>query len=325
MRRVLGRNTVEAGGRNVTQDPRPQLQSLIHNGRSLLESYKQQASSRSAQNTKADLGTSLLAGALGVRRTGWARSVGRAVVQSNAAQRESQFEASFKQWQDTIQAFLGQISVAKATLPIYGNSAELMGRFSSCMKGVTAATRFNQALRFLERLHGQSLVYNGEIAELLKQRQEQKIQDRRMKAELRLMDIPAHAPGFDHLQFPNRAALHERLGAYPEERQMLEGAMDAFLGDGPDRYRQALASARTAMESMAKRITGEEQWRVAIGAVAGNSTKNVFRDVFHFLSARGTHAGKTPTKSEAEFGIQQALSCVIWLINHHQLFLEVDS
>ena len=177
-----------------------------------------------------------------------------------------------------------------------------------------------KAVRFLERLDGQPLVYNGEIPDLLKQHGAQKMQDARLKAELRLMDIPEIAPGFDHLKFPNRAALHNRLAGFPEERQMIEGAMDAFLGDGPDRYRQALASARNALESVAKAVTGTDRWREAIAAIAGQTTKNIFRDAFSFLSGRGSHAGKPPTKGDAELGIQQAISCILWLAAHKEVF-----
>lgn len=304
----------------MMQDPRPRLEGFIHEGRRLLASYKQQVPSRRAQNLTADLGSELVADMLGVRRSGFGRTVGRAVIQSNARQKEVQFEASFRQWEYNVQSFLNQVSVAKASLSVQGNSAELVGRFTGSMKGAKAETQLGQAVRFLERLHGQSLVYNGEITDLLKQRQEEKLRDQRLKAELKLMDIPSKAPGFDHLKFPNRAALHEELAEYPEERQMIEGAMDAYLGDGPDRYRQALSSARSALESMARRITGEEKWRNAIRAVAGDSTKNIFRDAYDFLSSRGVHASKAPSKADTRLGIQQALTCMIWLISNRSRF-----
>lgn len=128
------------------------------------------------------------------------------------------------------------------------------------------------------------------------------------------------APGFDHLKFPNRAALQARFSNFPTEQGILESAMDAFLGDGPDRYRQALGSCRVALEGMGRRITGQERWRDALTKTADDATRKIFRDVWDLLCAKGSHYGKAPTKSEAEFGIQQAISCLLWLANHQQLF-----
>lgn len=216
--------------------------------------------------------------------------------------------------------FLSTVSVAKTSLTIHGNSAQLTGRLALNRSGEKPATRLGKAVRFLETLDGQTLVFNGDIPELLKLRQIAKAEDKKAKAQLRLMDLPALGPGFDHQKFPHRAALHARFAEYPAERQMVEGAMDAFVGDGPDRFRQALGSCRVALESMAKRITGHERWLNEIGKIGSDAARKIFRDLYDLLSSMGSHAGRSPTKHDAEFGIQQTLSCLIWLINHRNVF-----
>lgn len=304
------------------QDPRDDLQRLIQQGRSLLESLRREVPSPRAQKATVNLGTSFLAAAFDAPalRSGIARTVGRALVGSNAAQKHLQFDSGFRQWEGEVRRFLNTVSTAKATLSIHGNSAQLVGRFSAIKAGAKLETKLGKAVRLLETLHGQPLVYNGEIPELLKLRQAQKAQDRKAKAELRLMDLPDLGPGFDHEKFQNRAVLHTRFADFPVERQMIEGAIDTFVGDGPDRFRQALGSCRVALESMGKRITGQERWRDEIGKAGSDAARKIFRDLWDLLSSYGSHAGKTPTKDDAEFGIQQTLSCLIWLMNHRGQF-----
>lgn len=176
-------------------------------------------------------------------------------------------------------------------------------------------------MRYLDVLGQKELVFNSDIPELLKRRLDEIEAEKRRIAELRLLDIPAATPGLDHLKFPNRAALHERFKEFPEQQISLEGAVDAFLGNAPDAYRHAVTGARVAFEGLALKITGSgKDWKEEIRRIADRETAALFTAAYKFLSSRGPHPGRTPTKHDAETAIKSAITLMDWLLAHRDRF-----
>jgi hypothetical protein len=303
------------------QDPRPMVQSFALEGRQLLTQIEQGRPGPLVQKVGRDIGHELARGILGEfgLPDSWARPATKAFAQNAARQQAQQAEQLYQSWADRAVHVLGMVSVADQRLKTAGNSQQQIERFSRSRSAAKVENRIRRGVAYLETLAGQELVLNGEIPMLLKKRQVEQTIEKRRRAELKLLDIPEFAPGIDALRFPNRAALHQQLADYPEERKMIEGAMDAFLGDSQDRFRHAASGARSALESMGRRTTSSSEWKKEIERRANKETAKMFNAAYQFLSSL-THPGRAPTKGSTELGLKQAISLVLWLAAHKDGF-----
>lgn len=297
------------------------IQSLIWEGRDLLTRMEAATPGPFAKKVGRDVGHEIVRGIFGEfgLPAKWARPATQSLAKQSNRQQAMQWESSYSGWSSRVTQALERISVATAKVTTQGNSQDLVGRFGRTRSNAKIATRLRKGIQFLESLASAQLVFNGEIHELLKRRHVEKMAEKRRLAELKLLDIPELAPGIDALHFPNRAALHQQLSDFPEERAMIEGAIDAFLGDSQDRYRHAVTSARAALESLGRKITSEPDWKKAIERRSNKETAKMFNAAYQFLSSL-THPGRVPTKGAAELGVKQAISLAIWLIGHRIVF-----
>jgi hypothetical protein len=207
---------------------------------------------------------------------------------------------------------LAGISIGRRNLTTRGNSAQVVSGFAATTAATKLDTRLQRGIAYLERLQAQTLVFNADIPAFLKGRLMEAAAEKRRMAELRLLDLPAVAPGIDALRFPHRAALHSALAGFPEERAMVEGALDAFLGDSTDKTRHAMAGMRSAMESMGRRITGDYDWKASLRRVAPEEIARTCSTTYSLLSSL-THPGRKAVAAHVELALKQAMNLIVWM------------
>lgn len=307
-------------------DPRPRLFALAQQAGALHRSMTETAVSRAARPVLRRTASGFVGGIL--REAGLpvalARLGGQAAVQHIESGQAEQLRQSYDAWSRETRVFLETISVASPRMSTTGNSARLLSQFTTSQGGSRLATKLKEGEKFLEKLLAKELVYNSEILECLRAKKVQAQLEKQRRAELALLDIPSATPGLDILRFPNRAALHEALKEYPNERTSLEGAMDAFMGNAQDRFRHTIAGARVALEGMAQKITGTNDWKPRIQEVANEETRRLFSATWSYLSSMGSHAGRVPTEYDAELGLKNVIVLVGWLMKNKVLFEHVN-
>ena len=303
-------------------DPRPRLAALAQQAASLRRSMTETPLSKAARPVLRRTTSGFVGGVL--RDMGasaaWARLGGQAVVSHLESSQAQQADQSYLAWAQEVRSFLETISSASPRMSTIGNSARLVSQFANSQKSARPVTRLKAGQAFLEKLHFRELVYNSEIMEHLKGHRLRAREEKQRRQELDLLDIPSSAPGLDVLRFPNRAALHEALKDFPEERTSLEGAMDAFMRNSQDRYRHTIAGARAALEGIGRKVTGVNDWKDRVQEVANDTTRRMFSAAWSFLSSLGAHAGRTPSEADAELGLKQVIALVGWLLKNRPRF-----
>lgn len=299
------------------QDPTHSIRHLAQEGQGLLDQHARQRGSPVGRAV-VSAGTAYLAAEL-LGRSRFAKKVGRLAGHTLLDAGEKRFQAEVDAWSQRVVFRLEGVSVVRRNLTTSGNSSQVVGKFLATRQAAKPETRVRRGIDCLQRLAASQLVYNTEIPELLKLRQKEALDERRRQAELRMLDLPG-SPGIDALRFPHRAALLDYLQAFPEERVMIIGAMDAIVGDSPERIRHSAASARSALESAAARATGEPSWHSAlplIRAAAPDEVGKLFVNTHRLLSSL-THPGRRGSEALAELAVKNTLNLLVWLIQQTQ-------
>ena len=93
----------------------------------MLEAIRAASPSRESQETTVHVGTNILAAVFEepALRSRTATNIGRAWVKSETAQKQAQLDASARIWNQRARQWLNTISIAKKSLTLLGNSAEL--------------------------------------------------------------------------------------------------------------------------------------------------------------------------------------------------------
>ncbi|HWG92292.1 MAG TPA: hypothetical protein VNZ52_15695 [Candidatus Thermoplasmatota archaeon] len=293
-------------------DARSSVGYLLAQGRA----FEQEAASTLGKRQRKAAGKlgRLAARELGIGSVG--QTLSGILFDAELKKRGADIEARYRFFYNSVHEQLARTSVAKPTLRLGGNSAELVRRLARANDAVKLLTRVQRVNRFLERLAQEPLVHNGDIPALLKQRQIQRLQEERERKELRYIDLTDLPPGFVSIRFPNREALLSRLNEFPAVRETMEGAIHAASGDAPDGRQQALGSCRRALEVLGRELTGKGDWREVVLRVADEDVGALLKKLYSLLSAKGAHGGKRASEADVEFGTQQTFGALFWMIQH---------
>lgn len=293
------------------QDPRAQLLYLIREGQALRGQLDTAKGSPVGRNLVASGGAMLAGHIFGGSRI--AKQAGRHLASGWMSAQLRALEGHYDSWFQRASATLEGISVAQKSLALRGNSSKLVSGFQQTRRPSQVRTRLSRGITFLERLSNGPLVYNSNIPELIKTRQAEAADEKRRQRELRLFDLPATAPGIDSLRLPSRAELHRVLAAWPEERTMMESAIDACVGEAPDRFRHSAISARAALESVGVKATGQNEWKPALRTTAPEEVMQLISGTYRLLSSL-SHAGRRGTQANTELALRNAIALLLWLI-----------
>ncbi len=106
-----------------------------------------------------------------------------------------------------------------------------------------------------------------------------------------------------------RDRLHHILETdYPDELKKLLGAYERYTSGGPDAYREAIDSCRSAYEFFFRRLTGgisEPKWNTRLDvAIAGKTLNTFIRNAYSYLSGGGTHSPHDRERAETLLAIR---------------------
>lgn len=244
----------------------------------------------------------------------------KAAIEANKEAKQKELQSSFDRWFENAKGSLTEISVKRKTLRPSGDSDRLVRRLAKIKEYVKLETQARNAAKFLESLAEKPLIYNADIPEFLNGLAEEERERKRLLREKALFDFPDDLPGIDFLRFPNKSAMEDFLSDYPRVQEIMVGALEAYTGDGADRYRQALGSCRNALDALGEEVTEETKWRPQVKARADKRVWKIFRECYSLLSKLGAHPGGNPSEREAQFGIRQTMVCVAWLVENNKVF-----
>ena len=108
------------------------------------------------------------------------------------------------------------------------------------------------------------------------------------------------------------------LEAHPVEKEALMGAIERYSQGGSDAFRQCLDSCRNAIENLLKRIGGSTDWKKALQQVIpSESERDIVKQIYSFLSARGVHGSTIPSEEDTELGMKLTEDCLLWILKKH--------
>ncbi len=284
------------------QDPKQELFSLLQTGRSILGQVEAIRSDAIALNPRLSAGRAIL-GLFGVEGRRSIVAFGRYIGSTGLTTRTDAVRLAFLQWHSEVLEKLRRISVIRGRNNLRENSSVLTRRFAKTKTYKRLDTQITSALRELESIIEDDLVYNEQIPEILRTREDGQLLDlSRLSLSQR-----SWAP-------TDREHLKTALAAHPGVSQMLEGALDTYSLGGKDANRQSLASCRSALELLVTEITGDANWRHGLARIVEGSRKKLVSETYGFLSGHGSHPGGNTTRKDAALGIRMAIATCLWLL-----------
>jgi len=206
------------------------------------------------------------------------------------------------------------ISVNGKVLPPDGNSSVLVRKFNSALRMKNPAKAMERTIIVLQEISSLNLLWNAEIPQELEKRKNLRLkaleEKKKLKeAEQRIQRSSVAAEALD------RNEIGARLEKYPSVRTSVLGAFDALENGGPDAERHCISSCRIALEAMCIEVGKNGDWKAAvINIFSSESDRQFIKNVHHFLSGKGSHAGHEPTRSEAEACLKHTIPTLAMII-----------
>ncbi len=297
------------------QNPRDELRSLIDRGKALQHEAEVLLHDAKMLNPRLAMGRTVLRlFDVGGRRD--LVSLGRLLGAQGLVNRRDAVIQSFEQWYQESLRRLRTISIATRNLTAQGNSGALARRLARARKFKPLDTQIAHAVRELEAVAEEELVYNDDIPDFLKARRVRTLEERRRAKEAELLDLSSATPGMETVKMENREQLRAHFHGHDEVARMIEGALDARGSSGADVDRQALASCRSAIEQAIFEATGERNFRAGLAKLATGTRRRTIGDTYGFLSGYGSHPGGKPTKKDVSYGIRMTIASCSWILEN---------
>jgi len=297
------------------QNPRDELRSLIDRGKALQHEAEVLLHDAKMLNPRLAMGRTVLRlFDVGGRRD--LVSLGRLLGAQGLVNRRDAVIQSFEQWYQESLRRLRTISIATRNLTAQGNSGALARRLARARKFKPLDTQIAHAVRELEAVAEEELVYNDDIPDFLKARRVRTLEERRRAKEAELLDLSSATPGMETVKMENREQLRAHFHGHDEVARMIEGALDARGSSGADVDRQALASCRSAIEQAIFEATGERNFRAGLAKLATGTRRRTIGDTYGFLSGYGSHPGGKPTTKDVSYGIRMTIASCSWILEN---------
>ena len=246
---------------------------------------------------------------------GMARKLGKTVRKTSKANLNAQWLQVGNEFVQKCESCISSMSIKTRNLQPSGNSSKLLIKLNKvhCFKG--AVPFFNAIVGVLQEIQRNDLIWNSDIPHLLSLQNAIAKQAQLEKSKLRRdsKDIAKLAKTINPF---DKLAISQTLRKYPTVEQSILGAFDRIQSSNPDSERHCIASCRTAIESLCIALGNSSDWKLALNNLFSSDTdRKQIKGVWNYLSNKGAHGGRTPTKDEAQHSLKITIASLEYIIN----------
>lgn len=193
------------------------------------------------------------------------------------------------------------MSINTKNLTFSGNSQRLIMKFNRLKKIKNALPFFNNLIAILEEIEDMDLIWNNDIKDELKKRHRIKEDERQQKAKLRA-EAKEIIKNARQIELYDKSQIVKKLRKLPQVQHSLSAAFDRLQDTSPEAARHCIVSCRVGLEQFCMDVGGTSDWKQGLNNIFQSKTdRKQIKQVIHYLSGKGVHAGHVPNKSEAEY------------------------
>ena len=295
--------------------PRDEILNLIYRGKNLQNQINQKISSEIHSSEIPIIGDFLIKEIVPHGYKKLARNTGKYL--KNKAKQDTE-----KQYQDIAQRFfleceskIKQMSINTKNLTVSGNSQRLTQKLNRIRKIKNPISFLRTLVIVLEELQNLNIIWNKDISAELAKRKEIIEKEKQEKAKLKVESgnitrLAQTVELFDKISISNS------LENYPSVKNSILGALDRLQTNDPDAERHCITSCRAAIESLCITEGKNKYWKESLNNILLSDTDcRQVKGIMHFLSGKGAHGGRNPTKKEAEYCLQLTIATINFIFN----------
>jgi hypothetical protein len=232
---------------------------------------------------------------------GTARKVGTKMARGNKDAINSQWKGRGTELSKQCVSEVRKMSINTKNLTFSGNSQQLVKKFNRLKKIKNALPFLNNLVAILEEIEDMDLIWNNEIKDELKKRHKLKEEERYEKAKLRA-EAKEIVKNARQIELYDKSQIVKKLQKFPRVQHSLNAAFDRLQDISPDAARHSIVSCRVGLEQFCMDCGGTRDWKQGLNNICPSKTdRKQIKQVIHYLSGKGAHAGHEPNKSEAEY------------------------
>ena len=283
-------------------EPSDHLRELAAQGRSIRAQYLAAMNSRRTAPERITAGVDVLDYFFdfsGYKKA--ASRVGKVLIQQDLQTKLGELQNAYANWYTTVMGALGELTLVSKTIPSKSNSTRLQQSFRKTQSYNRMDTKMEHGAVYLEQLAEKQLIRNKDLLSLYKTKEENKPKQKQISSRRGITD---------RVIIDGELLLYQ-LGALPEIRESIKGAISVYESRSSDYGRQALSSCRNAMENLVRHLSGDGDWRAGLCKIVTNEEqrKNV-GNTYNLLSRFGTHGSNTPSEEDVELGLRSAFLAI---------------
>lgn len=223
---------------------------------------------------------------------GVARGVGGKAYKLRIKKKEIGFRNRVDLFLKNCETVLNQVSINSKTLKMEGNSEVLLRKFNRAKRIKNPIKFIDAMILALEEIESYDLIWNKDIPLELRKRKEAVQQERNKKMDL--------------LNMPR---IIKYLEKYPDVQKSIFGAIERLNSKDIECERHCLNSCRVAIENLCRKLGNHSDWKIALKNIYPSETdQRMVKEVWNYLSGRGSHGGHEPTYQEAEHGLKLTIT-----------------